>query len=150
MTIWVDADACPRTVKEVLFKASTRTKMPLILVANQSLAVPSVAWIKMVQVASGFDVADHYIVGQITKGDLLISGDIPLADEVIKQGAQVITPRGEELTASNIRQRLNMRDFMEEFRDSGMVRGGPPALNSKDQQRFANALDRWLARSPAA
>ncbi|MFC3095341.1 YaiI/YqxD family protein [Alteromonas sediminis] len=146
-TIWVDADACPNMIKEVLFKASTRTKVPLILVANHAIRVPPIRWITTLQVSKGFDVADDEIVQRVVSGDLVITSDIPLADEVLTKGASVISPRGEELTKNNIRSRLNIRDFMDTMRSSGVQTGGPPALNNNDKQLFANALDRWLQRS---
>lgn len=145
-TIWVDADACPNIIKEVLFKASTRTKVPLTLVANHAIRVPAIRWITSLQVSKGFDVADDEIVQRVKSGDLVITSDIPLADEVLSKGASVISPRGEELTKDNIKSRLNIRDFMDTMRSSGVQTGGPPALNNNDKQQFANALDRWLQR----
>lgn len=146
-TIWVDADACPNVIKEVLFKASARTKTPLTLVANHSLRVPPMRWITMLQVSSGFDVADNEIVKRVMPGDLVITSDVPLADEVLTKGAAVISPRGEELTKHNIKSRLNIRDFMDTMRSSGIQTGGPPALSANDKQLFANALDRWLQKA---
>ena len=145
MTIWVDADACPVAIKEILFRAAIRVEMPLILVANHALRITPSPWIKMVQVPSGFDVADNYIVQHIEKGDLVITSDIPLAAELIEEQAEVITSRGEVYTPQNIRERLNMRDFMETMRSSGEVTGGQATLGPKDKQDFANALDRYLA-----
>ena len=145
MTIWVDADACPVAIKEILFRAAIRVEMPLILVANHALRITPSPWIKMVQVPSGFDVADNYIVQHIEKGDLVITSDIPLAAELIEEQAEVITSRGEVYTPQNIRERLNMRDFMETMRSSGEVSGGLATLGPKDKQDFANALDRYLA-----
>lgn len=146
ISIWVDADACPRVIRDILFRAATRLELPLTLVANHVLPVPQSPWVKAVQVAQGFDVADNYIVEQVGQDDLVITADIPLAAELIEKGAGVISPRGEQFTANNIRQRLNMRDFMETMRSSGEVSGGPPALGPRDKQEFANALDRYLAR----
>ena len=146
ISIWVDADACPRVIREVLFRAATRLGLPLTLVANHVLPLPQSPWIKAVQVAQGFDVADNYIVEQVCQDDLVITADIPLAAELIEKGAGVISPRGEQFTKDNIGQRLNMRDFMETMRSSGEVGGGPPALGPRDKQAFANALDRYLAR----
>jgi len=146
MQIWVDADACPNPVKEILFRASRRVKVPITLVANQPLITPPSPLIKAIQVASGFDVADNYIVQQARANDLVITADIPLAAEVIEKGAHVINPRGERYTANNIRQRLNMRDFMEEMRATGQVTGGPPPFGPNEKQAFANALDRLLAK----
>jgi len=146
VTLWVDADACPAVMKEILFRAATRVQVPLILVANHWLKVPASPLIKMIQVESGFDVADDYIVQHVVKDDLVITSDIPLAAEVIEKGAHVITARGEKLNLTNIRQILNMRDFMDTMRASGEVGGGPPALGSKDKQAFGNALDQYLAK----
>lgn len=145
LSIWVDADACPRVIREILFRAAKRVERPLVLVANHAIAVPSSPWIRSLQVAQGFDVADNLIVQQVSEGDLVITADIPLAAEVIEKGAGVISPRGEQFTRNNIRQRLNMRDFMDTMRASGEVGGGPPALGERDKQAFANALDRYLA-----
>ncbi|MEM1111172.1 MAG: YaiI/YqxD family protein [Pseudomonadota bacterium] len=146
MTLWVDADACPKVIKEILFRAAKRAQLPLYLVANHALQTPNSPFIKSIQVPAGFDVADNHIVAHLEPGDLVITGDIPLAAEVIERGGHVISPRGERLTADNIRPRLNMRDFMETMRSSGDVRGGPPPLDARDKQQFGNALDRFLAR----
>ncbi len=148
MHIWVDADACPNVVKEILYRAAQRVQMPLTLVANQPLRTPSSPLIKTVRVAAGFDVADNHIVQQIKAGDLVITADIPLAAEVVEKGASAINPRGERYTEENIRQRLAMRNFMEEMRSIGEASGGPPPLNKGDRQAFANALDRLLAEQP--
>lgn len=147
MHIWVDADACPKAIKEILFKAAQRTQFPLTLVANQSLAVPKDSHINAVQVSSGFDVADNYIVQHTHPGDLVITADIPLAAEIVEKKAIAINPRGEPYTAENIRQRLTMRNFMEEMRSTGQVSGGPPPFDNKDKQAFANTLDRLLAKA---
>lgn len=149
MTIWVDADACPRALKDILYRAAQRQRRQLILVANQALQVPASAWIRRVQVEQGFDAADRYIEERIQAGELLISNDIPLAAAAIDKGADVITTRGELLDRNNIRERLKMRNLMEELRSSGQLSGGPPPLDNTDKARFANALDRWLARHPA-
>mgnify|MGYP001825384918 CR=1 FL=1 len=146
LSIWVDADACPRVIREILFRAAKRVECPLVLVANHAIAVPGSPWIRSLQVPQGFDVADDFIAGEVCQGDLVITSDIPLAAEVIEKGAGVISPRGEQFTRNNIRQRLNMRDFMDTMRASGEVGGGPPALGERDKQAFANALDRYLAR----
>ncbi|WP_252177467.1 YaiI/YqxD family protein [Endozoicomonas sp. 4G] len=146
MKIWVDADACPVVIKEILFRAADRTETPLTLVANQPLRVPGSRFIKSLQVASGFDVADNEIVKRAEPGDLVITSDIPLAAEVIEKGAGALSPRGELFTEDNIRARLNMRDFMDTLRASGIESGGPPALSQSDRQQFANQLDKWLAR----
>ena len=150
MRIWVDADACPRVCKEILFRAAQRREISTTLVANQPLAVPPSAFITAVQVAPGFDVADNHIVQAVDDGDLVITADIPLAAELIEKGAAVITPRGERYTANNIGARLNMRDFMEEMRASGAATGGPPPLSHADRLQFANALDRFLSLAPEA
>ncbi|NRA40903.1 MAG: YaiI/YqxD family protein [Pseudomonadales bacterium] len=147
MTIWVDADACPKAIKEVLCKAANRVQLPLIFVANQYLHLPKSTWIQCRQVEQGFDVADDYIVQQVKAGDLVVTQDIPLAAELIAKGAVVINTRGEALDQQNIKQRLNMRDFMETMRASAVeMRGGPAPFSAKDKQQFANALDRYLAK----
>ncbi|MCG5539953.1 MULTISPECIES: YaiI/YqxD family protein [unclassified Halorhodospira] len=146
MRIWVDADACPGAIKEILFRAAQRTEVPLTLVANHPIRVPPSTHIRAVQVAPGFDVADHEIVRQVTAGDLVITGDIPLAAEVIEAGAQALNPRGELYTPETIRERLNMRDFMDTLRASGVDTGGSAAMSQRDRQAFANQLDRILAR----
>lgn len=145
MTIWVDADACPVVIKDILFRAATRTRIPLVLVANQSVRVPAAPNIRSIQVASGFDVADDEIVQRVEAGDLVITSDIPLAAEVIAKGAQALSPRGEALDKENVGARLNIRDFMDTMRASGVQTGGPPALSQRDRQQFANHLDRYLA-----
>lgn len=143
--IWVDADACPKVIKEILFRAADRVRVDVILVANQPLQVPRSKYISSVQVGSGFDVADDYIVQQAEEGDLVVTADIPLADELITKGCIALNPRGELYTSENIRQRLNMRDFMETMRGSGIDTGGPPAFGQTDRMAFANQLDRLLA-----
>lgn len=148
MTIWVDADACPNVIKEMLFRAAERTQTALVLIANQPLRTPPSAYIRAVQVSAGFDVADNEIVRRAAHGDLVITSDIPLAAEVIEKGALVVTPRGEQLSAENVRSRLNMRDFLETLRSSGVQTGGPSALNDSDKREFANQLDRYLAKQP--
>jgi len=144
MHIWVDADACPKVIKEILFRAAERLKLPLTLVANQPLRTPPSRFIRSVQVAGGFDVADDYIVQKLKAGDLVITADIPLAAEVIEKGGRAIDPRGELYTPENIRQRLQMRDFMDQMRASGIDTGGPPSFSHADRQAFANQLDRLL------
>ena len=146
MKIWVDADACPVAIREILFKAAERTGVETTLVANQPIRVPRSRVIRSQPVPSGFDVADHEIVRRAVAGDLVITADIPLAAEVIDQGAAALSPRGERYTRENIRSRLNMRDFMETLRGSGVHTGGPPALGQPERQQFANELDRLLAR----
>lgn len=148
MQIWVDADACPKPVKEILYRAAHKRQVVMILVANQALSAPASPFIKSIQVSGGFDVADNYIVAELTPGDLVITADIPLAAEAIAKGAAVINPRGERYTKDSIGARLNMRDFMETMRSSGVVHDGPPPYNDRDKQTFANALDRFLAQNP--
>ncbi|MBK1734647.1 hypothetical protein CKO15_04965 [Halorhodospira abdelmalekii] len=147
MRIWVDADACPGAVKEILFRAAERTRIELTLVANHAMRVPPSPFVRFMQVASGFDAADHEIVRRVAAGDLVITADIPLAAEVIEAGAQALNPRGELYSPETIRERLNMRDFMDTLRASGIETGGPPALSARDRQNFANALDRILAQN---
>ncbi len=146
MTIWVDADACPVVIKEILFRAAERTGLPLVLVANQPLRVPSARNISMLQVPSGFDVADNEIVKRLVAGDLVITGDIPLAAEVIEKGGDALNPRGEMYSPDTIKARLTLRDFMDTLRGSGIDTGGPPPLNQSDRKLFANHLDKWLAK----
>ncbi len=147
MHIWVDADACPVVIKDILFKAAKRTKIPMTLVANRFIQTPSVDNIKMLKVPAGFDVADNEIVKRVEKNDLVITGDIPLAAEVIEKGAQALNPRGELYSVSSIKSKLNMRDFMDTMRSSGVqMGGGPPPLNQTDRQNLANHLDRILTQ----
>jgi len=146
--IWVDADACPVVVKEILFRAADRTGVELTLVANQALSTPSSANINSLQVPRGFDVADDEIVKRLAPGDLVITSDIPLAAEVIEKGGHALSPRGELHTTENIRARLNMRDFLDTMRSSGVeMGGGPAAFSQRDKQEFANNLDRFLTRN---
>jgi len=149
MQIWVDADASPKVIKEILFRAAQRVEVPVTLVANQPLQVPRSRFIRSVQVAAGFDVADNYIVQHADAGDLVVTADIPLAAEAIEKGCTALNPRGELYTPENIRQRLNMRDFMDTLRSSGIDTGGPAAFSQAERQAFANALDRLLARNRA-
>ncbi len=142
MNIWVDADACPVAIKEILFKAAEREKTLVTLVANQFIKTPPSRFIKSVQVSSGFDVADNEIVRRMAAGDLVITSDIPLADEVITKGGHALSPRGELFTTENIKAKLNMRDFMDTLRGSGIQTGGPPPLGPTEKQQFANHLDR--------
>jgi uncharacterized protein YaiI (UPF0178 family) len=146
MKIWVDADACPGVIKEILFRAAERTKIATTLVANQLLRVPPSPYIRALQVPQGFDVADQRIAQEVEPGDLVITADIPLASLVIERGGFALNPRGEFYTPDNIRERLTMRNFMEELRGSGMEIGGPPTFSQSDRQAFAAALDRFLAR----
>ncbi|MDH5447101.1 MAG: YaiI/YqxD family protein [Gammaproteobacteria bacterium] len=150
MQIWVDADACPKVIKEILFRAAERTSTQVTLVANQFLQTPKSKLITCLRVESGFDVADNEIVKRCDEGDLVITADIPLAAEIIEKGGHALNPRGEFYTESNIRQRLNMRDFMETMRSSGVeMGGGPPAFNQTDRRNFANQLDQFLAKNRA-
>ncbi|MFQ5469504.1 MAG: YaiI/YqxD family protein [Gammaproteobacteria bacterium] len=146
MQILVDADACPNVIKEILFRAAQRLSISITLVANTSLKVPLSRFISTIRVPSGFDEADKKIVGLVHKGDLVITADIPLAAEVIDNGAHVLNPRGELLDANNIRERLSMRDFMDELRGTGIDTGGPSSLSQAHRQAFANQLDRFLAQ----
>ena len=145
MQIWVDADACPGVVKDMLYRAAERTRRPLILVANQWLRVPPSPYIRVVQVPQGFDVADNHIAAAVAPGDLVITADIPLAAAVIDKGGHALNPRGEFYSRENIRQLLDMRNFMDTLRSSGVATGGPPAFSHADRQAFANQLDRFLA-----
>jgi len=149
MQIWVDADACPKVIKEILFRAAQRTGIPLTLVANKLLLVPNSPHIRALQVEHGFDVADNEIVKRLQPGDLVITGDIPLAAEVIDKGGHALNPRGELYNSENVRALLTMRDFMDTLRASGIQTGGPPSLSQADRQAFANQLDRLLARRQA-
>ncbi|CCO81555.1 YaiI/YqxD family protein [Erwinia amylovora] len=144
MPIWVDADACPKVIKEVLYRAADREQVMVTLVANQSLSVPPSKFLRTLRVAAGFDVADNEIVQRAQSGDLVITADIPLAAEVMEKGAIALNPHGERYSAATIRERLTMRDFMDTMRASGVQTGGPPALNQRDRQQFANELDKWL------
>lgn len=148
MPIWVDADACPKPVKEILFRAAERTGESLTLVANHPMAVPRRPNVRLLQVPGGFDVADAEIMSRVEPGDLVVTADIPLAADVIARGAHALNPRGEMYSADTIRSILNMRDFMDTLRASGVQTGGPPALSQADRQAFANQLDGWLARRP--
>ncbi len=146
MKIWVDGDACPVVIKDILFKAAERTKVQLTLVANRPVRIPLAHCINFVQVASGLDVADHEIVRRLDAGDLVITADIPLAAKVIGKGGSALNPRGEMYSADSINSRLSVRDFMETLRASGVDTGGPPTLNKSDRQNFANQLDKFLTR----
>lgn len=144
MKIWVDADACPKIIKEILFRAALRTQTELILVANHALAFPPSPWIKRQQVVGGFDVADQKIVEQMHSGDLVVTADIPLAAAVVEKGGLALNPRGEQYTKHNIQQRLSMRNFNETLRESGLITCGPNKLTQRDSHAFACALDRIL------
>lgn len=145
MQIWVDADACPVPIREILFRAAERTGLNLTLVANHPLRSPPLKTIRVLQVGSGFDKADEEIVQRMSEGDLVITSDLPLSAEILERGGQVLSPRGERLTRENIGARLNMRDFMESMRSSGIQTGGSPALDASDRKRFADQLDRLLS-----
>ncbi|ADD76110.1 MULTISPECIES: YaiI/YqxD family protein [Pantoea] len=144
MSIWVDADACPNVIKDVLYRAADRTQTMVTFVANQFLRVPPSPWLRTLQVPAGFDVADNEIVKRVQSGDLVITADIPLAAEVIEKGASALNPRGERYSPATIRERLTMRDFMDTMRASGVQTGGPAAMSPRDRQQFANELDSWL------
>lgn len=144
MKIWVDADACPVVIKDILFRAAERTKIQITLVANQRVSIPNSRFVNFIQVAQGFDVADDEIVKRLNAGDLVITGDIPLAAEVIEKGGHALNPRGEMYSANSIKAQLTMRDFMETMRASGVNTGGPPPLNQSDRKAFANHLDKIL------
>jgi len=146
MQIWVDADACPNVIKEILFRAAERVQTSLILVANKTLRTPASRYIRSIRVGAGLDVADNAIVKKMESGDLVITADIPLASEVIGKGGHALNPRGEFYSKENIEERLTMRNFMDELRGSGVNTGGPATLNQKDRQAFANQLDRFLAK----
>lgn len=146
MKIWVDADACPAVIKDILFRAAKRTRVPVTLVANHAMKIPSSEFITFLLVQSGFDVADNEIIKRMRSKDLVVTGDIPLAAEVIERDGYVLSPRGQIFDRENIRGRLNMRDFMDTLRSSGIQTGGPAALTSADKQNFANCLDQLLNR----
>lgn len=146
MHIWVDADACPAVIKDILYRAAERAQVPLTLIANKMLRVPPSPWIRALQVPAGFDVADQRIAAEAAAGDLVITADVPLAALVIAKGARVLDPRGDLLDAHNIAERLTMRNFMEELRGSGVETGGPAAFSAADRQAFANRLDALLSR----
>ena len=145
-SIWVDADACPKVIKDILIRAAERTGVAVTLVANQPLIVPRVPSLKVLQVAAGFDVADNELVSRVSAGDLVVTADIPLAAEVIAKGGGALNPRGERYSPDTIRGVLTMRDFMDTMRSSGNVGGGPPPLSQADRNAFASHLDKWLAR----
>jgi len=147
MRIWIDADACPNVIKEILFRAAERTKVPLTLVANQPTRIPLSPLVRQVQVSAGFDEADRRILELVEPGDLVITADIPLAAKVIEKGARALNPRGELYTEENVRERLAMRNLMDELRSGGMISGGPAVLSQSDRQAFANALDRVLTKA---
>jgi uncharacterized protein YaiI (UPF0178 family) len=147
MRIWIDADACPRPVREIVLRASERRHVPLTFVANKFVPTPNLAWINSVQVSQGMDVADTYIVQHLDPSDLVVTQDVPLAAEVVEKGALAISHRGVTWTAENVREKLSMRDFFTEVRESGIITGGPPPYDNRAKQAFANALDRWLTKA---
>ncbi|WP_198649954.1 YaiI/YqxD family protein [Zobellella maritima] len=144
MQIWVDADACPKVIRDILFRAAERTGTELVMVANHSLPLPPSPLIRQLQVPKGFDIADNEIVARIVAGDILITADIPLAADALAKGARVLSPRGERFDNGTIRAKLTMRDFMDTLRSSGVQTGGPASLNQADRQAFANQLDQLL------
>jgi uncharacterized protein YaiI (UPF0178 family) len=146
MQIWVDADACPQVIKEIVFRAAVRTQVMTTLVANTTLRIPASPFITTMRVAKGFDVADHVIVQHVKPGDLVVTADIPLAAEVIKRGASALDPRGDLYSDDNVSERLAVRNLMQELRSTGDLLGGPAAFAARDRQRFANQLDRFLMR----
>ncbi len=146
MHIWVDADACPAVIKEILFRAAERLQLPMTLVANKPLRTPYSRYIRMVQVGRGLDVADNEIARRLEPGDLVITADIPLAADIIARGGHALNPRGEFYTSENVREHLSLRDFMEELRGSGVQTGGPEPLDQADRKRFADQLDRFMSR----
>lgn len=147
MRIWIDADACPKVIKDIVFRASERLKLPVVLVANHYQPKPPSPLVRAIVVEAGFDVADNTIVRESEAGDLVITSDIPLAAELVEKKVHALNPRGELYTRENVRQRLNMRDFLDTLRASGTQTGGPPPLSPADRQRFGNALDKWLAQN---
>jgi uncharacterized protein YaiI (UPF0178 family) len=146
MHIWVDADACPLAIKQILFRAAERSQIPLTLVANKPLAVPRSRFLRSLQVERGFDVADNEIAKRLAPGDLVVTADVPLAADVIAKGGHALNPRGELYTPDNIRERLGMRDLLEKLRETGVQTAGPPPLDQADRKRFADQLDRFLTR----
>jgi uncharacterized protein len=148
--IWVDADACPQVIKEILFRAAERAQVLTTLVANTPLRIPPSPFIKSVRVAPGFNVADHWIVQQVQPGDLVITADISLAAEVIPRGAQALDPRGDLYSEDNVRERLAVRNLMQQLRSTGDILGGPAPFDQSNRQLFANHLDRLLPRPPRA
>ena len=148
MKIWVDADACPGVIKDILYRAAERAELHLILVANQMLRTPPSPWIRVIQVSRGFDVADNHIANAVESGDLVITADIPLAAGVVEKGASALNPRGELYSRENVRELLDMRNFMDTLRSTGVETGGPSPFSHADRQAFANQLDRFLARQP--
>ena len=147
MRIWIDGDACPAPVKEIVFRAAVQRLVPVCLVANQMQRLPRHQLISQVQVTKTPDAADHYLIAEAFPADLVITADVPLAAELVLKTVHVINPRGEVYTDANIRERLGMRDFLDQMRGAGLVSGGPSGYNEKDKQLFANALDRWIQKA---
>jgi uncharacterized protein YaiI (UPF0178 family) len=146
MAVWVDADACPKVIKEIIYRAAIRTKIIMTFVANQPLFTPVSPFIKKVQVQSGLDVADHYIIQHTQKGDLVITADIPLADAVVAKGCKALNPRGQFYSEHNIKQHLAYRNLNQELRSSGIISGGPGTLSKREAENFANAFNKYLTR----
>lgn len=146
MKIWIDADACPNVIKEIIFRASERTRTPVVVVANRAIGIPIGVLVSVIQVSAGFDLADERIVSEMAAGDLVITADIPLADAVVQKGGLALNPRGELYDEENIKDRLATRDLLSELRDNGLLTGGPKTFSLKDRQAFANKLDAILAR----
>lgn len=146
LCIWVDADACPKVVKEIVFKTSFRLQVKVVLVANSYMSIPEGPLIRLIQVDQGQDEADNYIADHVNESDLVITADIPLAARVVEKGATAINPRGEPYTEDNISERLSIRDFMQGLRDSGVQTGGPAAFGPKDKEMFANSLNKILTK----
>ena len=149
LRIWIDADACPNPVKEIVFRASRRLGVPVTLVANRPLKTPPSPLVDTVRVSAGFDVADHYLLQHAGPEDLVITADIPLAAALVERGVPALNPRGDLYTENNVRERLAVRDLMQQLRDSGEIGGGPAPYGERDKQAFANGLDRWLAKRPS-
>lgn len=149
MQIWIDADACPAVIKEMLYRAADRVSVQVVLVANRPLRTPPSPWIRSIQVSRGFDVADDHIASAVALGDLVVTADIPLAAAVVERGAFALNPRGEFYSRDNVRELLDLRNFMESLRSSGIETGGPATFSHADRQAFANQLDRFLARPRA-
>ena len=147
MQVWIDGDACPKVIKEILYRMATRTKTSLIVVSNHAVSIPPSPFIKRIQVGSGFDVVDIYITDNISPSDLVITADIPFADSVITRGGFALNPRGEFYSENNIKQRLGSRNANETLRASGMISGGPSKYSPKDIQKFANTLDAWITQN---
>jgi uncharacterized protein YaiI (UPF0178 family) len=150
LRIWIDADACPNPIKDVVFRASKRLLIPVTLVANHVLPTPPSRLVNAVRVAQGFDVADHYLLDHAAEGDLVVTADIPLAAALVKRGVAALNPRGELYTEHNVGERLATRNLLENLRSTGLLGGGPAPFNERDKQAFANSLDRWLARHHTA